>query len=104
MVDANGCKQVRDFRGAMVGRADKGLLITCNKEVEAAGEKDALVAMRGQVKGMDVVAAAFEFSFMGGSMGSVVGEKLARLIEVKNDASGSDLIRPDAPKSPVSRK
>ncbi|MET0101400.1 MAG: acetyl-CoA carboxylase, carboxyltransferase subunit beta [Sedimenticola sp.] len=38
-------------------------------------EKDALVVMRGQLKGMDLVAAAFEFSFMGGSMGSVVGER-----------------------------
>ncbi|MES9871732.1 MAG: acetyl-CoA carboxylase, carboxyltransferase subunit beta [Candidatus Sedimenticola sp. PURPLELP] len=38
-------------------------------------EKDALVVMRGQLKGMDLVVAAFEFSFMGGSMGSVVGER-----------------------------
>ena len=42
------------------------------------GEKDALVVMRGQLKGLDIVAAAFEFSFMGGSMGSVVGEKFIR--------------------------
>jgi len=42
------------------------------------GEKDALIAMRGQLKGMDVVVAAFEFSFMGGSMGSVVGERFVR--------------------------
>ncbi len=41
-------------------------------------EKDALIAMRGQLKGMSVVAAAFEFEFMGGSMGSVVGERFAR--------------------------
>ena len=45
---------------------------------KATGEKDALVAMQGTLKGMDVVAVAFEFSFMGGSMGSVVGEKFAR--------------------------
>lgn len=42
------------------------------------GEKDALVAMVGELKGQTVVAVAFEFGFMGGSMGSVVGEKFAR--------------------------
>ena len=39
------------------------------------GEKDALVMMRGQLKGRDIVVGAFEFDFMGGSMGSVVGER-----------------------------
>lgn len=39
------------------------------------GEKDALVMMRGQLKGSDIVVGAFEFDFMGGSMGSVVGER-----------------------------
>lgn len=42
------------------------------------GEKDALVAMAGELRGMPVVAAAFEFGYMGGSMGSVVGEKFSR--------------------------
>ena len=42
------------------------------------GEKDALVVRTGTLKGMPVVAAAFEFGFMGGSMGSVVGERFAR--------------------------
>ncbi len=42
------------------------------------GEKDALVVMKGQLKGMDIVASAFEFSYMGGSMGSVVGERFVR--------------------------
>jgi len=45
---------------------------------KATGEKDALVAMRGQLKGMDIVVTAFEFSYMGGSMGSVVGERFVR--------------------------
>ena len=45
---------------------------------KATGEKDALVAMTGMLKGQPVVASAFEFSFMGGSMGSVVGEKFYR--------------------------
>ena len=42
------------------------------------GEKDALIVMAGKLKGAGVVACAFEFGFMGGSMGSVVGEKFAR--------------------------
>jgi acetyl-CoA carboxylase carboxyl transferase subunit beta len=42
------------------------------------GEKDALIAMAGKLNGQDIVACAFEFGFMGGSMGSVVGEKFAR--------------------------
>lgn len=42
------------------------------------GERDALIAMTGKLKDQPVVACAFEFSFMGGSMGSVVGEKFVR--------------------------
>jgi acetyl-CoA carboxylase carboxyl transferase subunit beta len=42
------------------------------------GEKDALVALAGKLSGQDIVACAFEFAYMGGSMGSVVGEKFAR--------------------------
>jgi acetyl-CoA carboxylase carboxyl transferase subunit beta len=42
------------------------------------GEKDALVAATGTLHGRPVVVCAFEFSFMGGSMGSVVGERFAR--------------------------
>lgn len=45
---------------------------------KSSGEKEALVVMKGQLKGMDLVAAAFEFSYMGGSMGSVVGERFVR--------------------------
>ncbi len=48
------------------------------QEQKATGEKDALVVMMGRVKGVAVVAAAFEFAFRGGSMGSVVGERFAR--------------------------
>jgi acetyl-CoA carboxylase carboxyl transferase subunit beta len=44
------------------------------------GEKDALIVMRGTVMGVEMVAAAFEFRFMGGSMGSVVGEKFVRAV------------------------
>jgi acetyl-CoA carboxylase carboxyl transferase subunit beta len=53
----------------------KDRLSAAQKETD---EKDALVVQRGQLKGMGVVAAAFEFDFMGGSMGSVVGERFVR--------------------------
>ena len=42
---------------------------------KSTGERDALVAMEGRLKGHDIVAAAFDFAYMGGSMGSVVGER-----------------------------
>lgn len=45
-------------------------------------ESDALVVMAGSVMGVSVVAACFEFGFMGGSMGSVVGERFARGVDV----------------------
>jgi len=53
------------------------------------GETDALVVLVGQLKGADIVACAFEFGFMGGSMGSVVGEKFAR--------AGQESLRMKAP-------
>ncbi len=45
---------------------------------KSTSETDAMVCMRGQLQGMGVVVAAFEFKFMGGSMGSVVGERFVR--------------------------
>jgi acetyl-CoA carboxylase carboxyl transferase subunit beta len=45
------------------------------------GEKDALVVMKGELNGMPVVAAAFEFSFLGGSMASVVGARFVKGVE-----------------------
>lgn len=44
------------------------------------GEKDALIVMSGKVNGVPLVAAAFEFRFMGGSMGSVVGERFVKAV------------------------
>lgn len=41
-------------------------------------ENDALIVMKGELQGQPIVAAAFDFNFMGGSMGSVVGEKFVR--------------------------
>jgi acetyl-CoA carboxylase carboxyl transferase subunit beta len=45
---------------------------------KTTGEKDAIIAFRGTLHGMDVVAIAFEFNFHGGSMGYAVGEKFTR--------------------------
>ena len=45
-----------------------------------SGEKDALIVMKGTLKGLPVVACAFEFEFMGGSMGSVVGARFASAV------------------------
>jgi acetyl-CoA carboxylase carboxyl transferase subunit beta len=45
------------------------------------GETDALIVMQGSIKSVPVVTAAFEFKFMGGSMGSVVGERFVRGVE-----------------------
>lgn len=52
---------------------------------KATGESDALIVMQGQVKGVQMVAAAFEFTFMGGSMGSVVGERFVRAANIAMD-------------------
>lgn len=57
------------------GKKYKDRLVASQK---ATGEKDALVAMAGKLKSENLVACAFEFGFMGGSMGSVVGERFAR--------------------------
>lgn len=48
---------------------------------KVTGEKDALVVLAGKVKELDVVACAFEFRFLGGSMGSVVGERFKRAVD-----------------------
>ena len=47
---------------------------------KATSEKDALIVVKGQLLGLPVVAAAFEFNFMGGSMGAVVGERFVRAV------------------------
>ncbi|GGO76062.1 acetyl-coenzyme A carboxylase carboxyl transferase subunit beta [Marinobacterium nitratireducens] len=57
----------------------KDRLVAAQKET---GEKDALIAMRGDLDGMPIVAVAFEFRFMGGSMGAVVGERFVRAARI----------------------
>jgi acetyl-CoA carboxylase carboxyl transferase subunit beta len=49
---------------------------------KTSAEKDALIAIRGQLKGLPVVATAFDFNFMAGTMGSVVGERFVRAAQV----------------------
>ena len=56
----------------------KDRLVAAQKETQ---ERDALIAMKGKLHDLPVVAVAFEFRFMGGSMGSVVGERFVRAVE-----------------------
>lgn len=55
----------------------KDRLTTAQK---ATGEKDALIVVQGTVNGVEAIVAAFEFSFIGGSMGAVVGEKFTQAV------------------------
>ncbi|OOE35097.1 acetyl-CoA carboxylase, carboxyltransferase subunit beta [Salinivibrio kushneri] len=52
---------------------------------KASGEKDALVVMKGSVLDVPVVACAFEFKFMGGSMGAVVGARFVKAVDAAID-------------------
>lgn len=67
-VDALKFKDIKKYKDRIV-QAQK-----------ATGENDALIVIKGQVKGVPLVAAAFEFKYMGGSMGSVVGERFVRAV------------------------
>ncbi len=53
-----------------------------NQAQKQTGEKDALIVVKGKLLGHDLVAAAFNFDFMGGSMGSVVGERFIRGVDM----------------------
>ncbi|NND64727.1 MAG: acetyl-CoA carboxylase carboxyltransferase subunit beta, partial [Gammaproteobacteria bacterium] len=52
-----------------------------SEATKKTGESDALVVMSGAVEGREIVAAVFEFGYMAGSMGSVVGERFVRAVE-----------------------
>ena len=74
--------------GAALGPVDVLRFRDSKKYVErikaaqkSTGERDAMVAMEGQLKGNPLVAASFDFAFMGGSMGSVVGERFTLAAE-----------------------
>lgn len=64
-----------DFLKFKDGKRYRDRLVQAQKN---SNEKDALVVMRGEIKGIPVVVAAYEFGFLGGSMGSVVGERFVR--------------------------
>jgi acetyl-CoA carboxylase carboxyl transferase subunit beta len=74
-VEIGGSIEPSDFLKFKDSKKYKDRIAQAQKGTE---ERDALVAMRGEVKGVPLVAAAFEFRFMGGSMGSVVGERFVR--------------------------
>lgn len=57
----------------------KDRLIAAQKKV---GEKDAIIVIKGKLKKLSVVACAFEFAFIGGSMGAVVGERFVQAVNV----------------------
>src|SRR5512133_2857915 len=63
------------------GRYEIGQEVLPVEALKNTGETDALVVMGGAVHSISVVAAAFEFDFMGGSMGSVVGERFVRGVQ-----------------------
>lgn len=57
--------------------------------VEETGEADAMVVMLGSIKTLPVVVACFEFNFLGGSMGSVVGERFVRGVRAATEANAA---------------
>jgi acetyl-CoA carboxylase carboxyl transferase subunit beta len=82
----------RDEIGAEVQPADplkfkdsKKYTDRLKQAFKSTDETDALIVMRGQLEGVPLVAAAFEFKFMGGSMGSVVGERFVRAVNASLD-------------------
>ena len=83
-LDAEGREELaaelapNDFLKFKDSKKYKDRLTAAQKET---GEKDALVAMKGHLNGLPLVVVAFEFGFMGGSMGSVVGAKFVRAAE-----------------------
>lgn len=68
-VDALKFKDIKTYK-ARLAQAQK-----------TTGEKDTFITMTGKIEGLDVVAGAFDFRFMGGSMGSVMGEKFVRAVD-----------------------
>ncbi|WP_020559671.1 acetyl-CoA carboxylase, carboxyltransferase subunit beta [Thiofilum flexile] len=74
-VDILGFKDTKRYKDRLAG---------AQKET---GEKDALIVMKGAVLGVPLVAAAFDFRFMGGSMGSVVGERFVRGVNAAIEAN-----------------
>jgi acetyl-CoA carboxylase carboxyl transferase subunit beta len=57
-----------------------------SEAIKKTGETDALVAVKGELNSIPLIACAFEFGFMGGSMGSVVGERFVRAADAAVEA------------------
>ena len=83
-IEIGGGLEPQDFLKFKDSKKYKDRLSAATK---STGEKDALVVIQGKLKNMPIVVAAFEFSFMGGSMGSVVGERF--LLGVKKSIAES---------------
>ncbi len=79
--DENECNEIAaglESEDILKFKDDRRYRDRLSQAQKQTGEKDALIVMRGTVVGVEMVAVAFEFRFMGGSMGSVVGEKFVR--------------------------
>lgn len=83
-IEIGGELEPKDFLKFKDSKKYKDRLSSATK---STGEKDALIVSQGKLKGMPIVVAAFEFNFMGGSMGSVVGERF--LMGVKRSIAES---------------
>lgn len=68
-VDFLGFKDLKSYRSRL------------DEAKEATGRNDTVVCGRGRIEGMEVLCAIFDFGFLGGSLGSVAGEKITRLLE-----------------------
>ncbi|MDX1594677.1 MAG: acetyl-CoA carboxylase, carboxyltransferase subunit beta [Gammaproteobacteria bacterium] len=77
-VEIGGELEPRDILKFRDSRKYKDRLSQAQKQT---GEREALVVMRGELMGRPLVASAFEFQFLGGSMGSIVGERFVRGVE-----------------------
>lgn len=79
--DENGCVELAENLepiDRLKFRDSKKYKDRITQAQKVTGEKEALIVMSGTLKNMPVIASAFEFSFMGGSMGATVGEKFVR--------------------------
>lgn len=88
LLDAEGQFEI----GAMVEPVDplkfkdsKSYAERIKESQKAVGEKDALIVMQGSIKSVPAIVAVFEFKYMGGSMGSVVGERFVRGVQAAID-------------------
>ncbi len=85
LLDAEGRKEIGEEVVAtdpLKFKDSKRYVDRLSQACENTEEDDALVVMQGRIKNVPVVVAVFEFGFMGGSMGSVVGERFVRGVQV----------------------